>query len=125
MCAGPAPNHGFTELLHAVRACQKEGGARPTFLPFLPDSLGGIAARMVGQSLGANRHRHYGHTFGSDPWIGLAEWLRERAPDAACQALVGAFAYDGYYTLGCVEVGPGTRVELRVDMAGGGGGGRP
>jgi len=120
LCAGPAPYHGFTDLLHAVRACQKRSGPVPTFLPFLPAGTASIAKRMVGDSLAPNRHDCYGHTFGSDPWIGLAEWLQATPPEAGQQVLLGAFAYDGYYTLGSAQVGPDTRVDLRPALAGGG-----
>lgn len=115
LCAGPAPNHGFTDLLHAVRAQQRRTDPVPTFLPFLPEGLAGIARRTVGNTLGPNRHDHYGHTFGSDPWIGLAEWLQTHQPAAEQEVTLGAFAYDGYYTMGNVCVGPGTRVDLRED----------
>lgn len=112
LCAGPVPNHGFTDLLHAVRGHHKRHGPTPTFLPFLPDGLAGIAQRTVGATLGPNRHEHYGHTFGSDPWIGLSEWLLARPPVEEERVTLGAFAYDGYYTLGDVRVGPDTRVSL-------------
>lgn len=115
LCAGPAPNHGFTDLLHAVRAHQKRSGPQPLFMPFLPDGLAGIARRTLGDALGPNRHAHYGHSFGSDPWIGLAEWLRAQPPAAEQPVTLGAFAYDGYYTMGSVCVGPWTQVELRTD----------
>jgi hypothetical protein len=115
LCAGPFPNHGFTDLLHAVRAHQKRSGPQPLFMPFLPDGLAGIARRMLGESLGPNHHAHYGHSFGSDPWIGLAEWLRAQPPAADQPVTLGAFAYDGYYTVGSVCVGPWTQVELRAD----------
>ena len=115
LCAGPAPNHGFTDLLHAVRAHQKRSGPQPLFMPFLPEGLAGIARRTLGDTLGPNRHAHYGHSFGSDPWIGLAEWLRTRPPAADQPVTLGAFAYDGYYTVGSVCVGPWTQVELRAD----------
>jgi hypothetical protein len=116
LCAGPAPNHGFTDLLHAVRAHHRHTGPRPTFMPFLPDGLAAIARRTLGETLGPNRHGHYGHTFGSDPWIGLAEWLRAQPPAADQPVTLGAFAYDGYYTVGSVCVGPWTQVDLRADQ---------
>lgn len=115
LCAGPAPNHGFTDLLHAVRAQHKRIGPLPTFMPFLPEGLAAIAKRVLGDSLGPNRHDCYGHTFGSDPWIGLAEWLQTHRPPGERQVTLGAFAYDGYYTTGSVSVGPWTRVDLHED----------
>ncbi len=115
-CDGPFANHGFIDLLHAVRAQHRQHGALPTFMPFLPEGLAGVARRMLGDSLGPNRHDHYGHTFGSDPWIGLAEWLQRERPDAERDVLLGAFAYDGYYTAGRVCVGPVTRVVLLPDL---------
>lgn len=120
LCAGPAPNHGFTDLLHAVRAHQKRTGPIPVFLPFLTEGLAGIAQRTVGPTLGPNRHDHYGHSFGADPWIGLAEWHQAHPPEAQQQVTLGAFAYDGYYTLGSMRVGPETRVILREPPGPGG-----
>lgn len=114
-CDGPAPNHGFMDLLHAVRAHQKRTGPVPVFLPFLPEGLAGMARGIVGETLRPNRHDHYGHVFGSDPWIGLAEWLQSERLDAERLVTLGAFAYDGYFTLGSLRVDAQTQVELRED----------
>lgn len=110
-CDGPLPNHGFTDMLHALRAHRKTTGPLATFLPFMPDGLDGIARRSVGGRLAPNRYADYGHCFGADPWIGLMERLRAQAPtDAECVTL-GSFAFSGYYAIGSVQVGPWTRVE--------------
>jgi hypothetical protein len=115
-CDGPFANHGFTDLLHALRAQHKRHGPLPTFMPFLPHDLDGLARRMLGDSMAPNQHDHYGHTFGSDPWIGVAKWLQREQPQTARDVLLGAFAYDGYYTAGRMCVGPFTRVALRGDL---------
>ena len=115
-CDGPFINHGVTDLLHAVRAQHKRHGPLPTFMPFVPKDLARVTRHMVGESMAPNRHDHYGHTFGSDPWIGVAEWLESERPEHEHDVLLGAFAYDGYYTAGRVRVGPFTHTHLRPDF---------
>jgi hypothetical protein len=112
-CDGPLPNHGFTDMLHALRARRKETGAVSTFLPFMPPGLDGIARRSVGDCLAPNRHADYGHCFGADPWIGVIERLRAQAPTALECFTLGSFAFSGYYAIGSVQVGPWTWAELR------------
>lgn len=114
-CEGPFPNHGFTELLHAVCHLHEKHGPTPTFLPFLQEGLAAIAQRCVGEPLARNRHAVYGHTFGADPWIGLSEWLQTERPADEREVTLGAFAFDGYFTVGNFQVGPHTAVELRTD----------
>ena len=115
-CDGPFANHGVTDLLHAVRDQHKRHGALPTFMPFVPDELATLSRRMIGDSMAPNRHDHYGHIFGSAPWIGVAEWLQRERPAETCDVLLGAFAYDGYTTVGRMRVGPFTHVDLRPDF---------
>ncbi|MDM0077521.1 hypothetical protein QTH90_24155 [Variovorax sp. J2P1-59] len=112
-CDGPLPNHGFTDMLHALRARRKATGPATTFLPFMPEGLDGIARRSIGDRMAPNLHADHGHCFGADPWIGLLERLRVQAPAAAERVVLGSFAFSGYYAIGSVEVGPWTSVELR------------
>ncbi len=112
-CEGPFANRGFTDLLHAVRARHKQFGRTPTFLPFLTEGLAAIAQRTIGADvLAPNKHARYGHVFGADPWIGLIEWLQAQPVSGPTPVTLGAFAYDGYFTLADLEVGPQTLVEL-------------
>lgn len=112
-CDGPLPNHGFTDMLHALRARRRTTGPVTTFLPFMPEGLDRIARRSVGDCLAPNRHADYGHCFGADPWIGVIERLRAQPPAVPECVTLGSFAFSGYYAIGSVQVGPWTRVELR------------
>jgi hypothetical protein len=112
-CDGPLPNHGFTDMLHALRVHREATGPLTTFLPFMPEGLDGIARRFVGDGLAPNRHADYGHCFGADPWIGLVERLRAQPPTRPECVTLGSFAFSGYYAIGSVQIGPWTRVELR------------
>jgi len=112
-CEGPFANRGFTDLLHAVRAIHRRCGRTPTFLPFLTEGLSAIANRTLGADLLApNRHDHYGHAFGADPWIGLIEHLQAHPAAQDSTVTLGAFAYDGYFTLANLQVGRDTVVGL-------------
>lgn len=114
-CAGPFANRGFTDLMHAIKATRRTAGRLPTFLPFLPEGLAGMAERMIGnEGLWPNRHELYGHTFGADPWIGLMEWLRADPLRAPQPVLLGAFAYNGYITLAHFEATPNTHISLQA-----------
>ena len=115
LCGGPYANRGFTEFMHAIKATQRGRERLPTFLPFLPEGLAGLAERMLGnEGLWPNRHALYGHAFGADPWIGLIEWLRAEPPRAAQAVVLGAFAYNGYIAVGQFEVTPESHVVLRA-----------
>ena len=112
-CAGPFANRAFSDLAHAVRALHKRSGRQRTFMPFLPEGLAELAQRLIGQDiLAPNRYERYGHCFGSDPWIGLIEWIGREAPEEETGATLGSFAYDGYYAAANVVVGPYTAVSL-------------
>lgn len=112
-CGGPHANRAFNEFLHAIKTLHRQHGARPTFIPFLPDGFAGIAERMIGRdALAPNRHAAYGHTFGADPWIGLIEWFQTRRPDDTQTVTLGAFAYDGYYTVCDFSVPPTLQTHL-------------
>ncbi|MGJ7510352.1 hypothetical protein [Variovorax sp. GT1P44] len=123
-CDGPLPNHGFTDMLHALRARRRATGPVATFLPFMPEGLDGIARRSVGDCLAPNRHADYGHCFGADPWIGVLERLRAQPQAVPERVTLGSFAFSGYYAICDVQVGPWTSVELRrlaggaLDLAG-------
>jgi hypothetical protein len=114
-CNGAELNRAFTDLLHAVRAHQARTGPIPIFMPFWPEGLAATVRRMLGGAVTANRHDHYGHIFGADPWVGLAEWLQAQRPAAEQQVTLAACGHDGYYTMCSVLAGPQTRVDLRAD----------
>jgi hypothetical protein len=108
-CAGPYPNSAFNEFIRAVKAQHAQHGRCPTFIPFLQQALAKTAERAIGKdTLGPNRNEEYGHCFGSDPWIGIIEWLNGQALQQPRTVCAGAIAYNGYYTLGRIDVSPET-----------------
>ncbi|KQP41147.1 hypothetical protein [Pseudorhodoferax sp. Leaf274] len=114
-CDGPYANSGFSEFLHAIRSQRRTYGCAPTFLPFLTPELRIVAERLLGkEDLGPDRHAVYGHCFGSDPWIGLLEWLQCGNKGKAHVVSLGAVAYDGYFTLGRMRVAPDVRLWLDI-----------
>jgi hypothetical protein len=114
-CNGAELSRAFTDLLHTVRLHQKRTGPIPIFMPFWPEDLAATVRRMLGDAVMPNRHDHYGHIFGADSWVGLAEWLQTQAPASERKATLAACGHDGYYTMCSVLAGPGTRVDLRED----------
>jgi hypothetical protein len=116
-CAGPFANSAFTELLLAVRAQRVRHGDLPTFLPFTQPALRGIAERLLGaQTLSADRYATWGHCFGSDPWIGVIEWLagRPAVDGGALRVLAGAIAFNGYYAVSAIDIEPGLPAAFDV-----------
>ncbi len=105
-CSGPHANSAFNEFVLALRSHQTRHGALPTFIPFLQGPLAATAERLLAPgSLGRNRHADYGHCFGADPWIGVIDASAERqAQDHDVRALLGAVAFNGYYTLAALDL---------------------
>jgi hypothetical protein len=115
-CGGPFQNKAFNDLLHAIRALHRTEGRALTFMPFLVDGLMAVAARLIGADmLAPNHYARYGHAFGADPWVGLAEWQLATRPTAPETVTLGAFAYDGYFTACNFRVAP--QALMRVDDA--------
>jgi hypothetical protein len=113
-CGGPFANSAFTEFVMALRGHGQAHGVAPTFMPFTQPALHGTAQRVLaGGSLAPNRYDTWGHCFGSDPWIGLIEWLPQAAPQAPTRVLAGAIGFNGYYTLSGIDVAPGLLAEFR------------
>lgn len=112
-CGGALGGLGFTRFLHQVRAMHQQHGTLPTFLPFLPQGLDGVARRLLKESLAPNRHDELGHVFGADPWIALADWRARERPDSPRDVLLGSTAHDGYYAICRFSVDPLTRIEIR------------
>ena len=110
---GPYADSGFREFIRAVRARRRPDASLPSFIPFLRDDLRAIAERLLGaDTIPANRLADYGHCFGSDPWISLIEWFRQSPQSEPQTVPVGAFAYNGYYSLCDVEVTPDSWLEF-------------
>ncbi len=113
-CGGPHANSAFAELLMALRSHRQRHGLAPTFLPFTQPALHGMAERVLGaKTLTANRYATWGHCFGSDPWIGLIEWLAE-AHTPPGRVLVGAIGFNGYFTVSAIDVSAGTPTRFDV-----------
>lgn len=113
-CSGPHPNSAFNDFVMALKAHQARHGVQPTFIPFTLGPLASTAQRVLAKgSLGPNRNAEFGHCFGADPWIGLIEWLADHPPAELRTVVAGAIAYNGYYTIAPVHVGPHTRTEFR------------
>ncbi len=115
MTDGPYPNSAFKEFIRSVRGYHVEMGRRPTFIPFLREDLGQVAERLIGKDvLTPNRNAELGHCMGSDPWIGLIDWVRNERPRRHQTVLACAFAYNGYYTIAPVVVDAGTFVDMQT-----------
>ncbi len=111
--AGPFPDGGLREFMRALRT-RSESVDGPTFIPFLKPELRELAERLVGRhQLSPNLHDAYGHCFGSDPWIGIMDWVAESALQAPRDVLAGTIAINGYYAVCRVGVTPDTWFERR------------
>jgi hypothetical protein len=111
---GPYPNSAFREFIRAVRNRHARSGRSRTFIPFLTSELRQVAERMIGSDLlWPNRNAELGHCMGSDPWIGLIEWISQERPSAPEIVTAGAMAYSGYYTCAAVEADAATLTEFR------------
>ncbi len=112
---GPYSDSAFKELIRALKAHNARSKPALSFVPFFSANLGGLSETLLGKSnLGANRHDEYGHCFGSDPWIGLIEWLQQKPLSAPVNVTAAAVAFKGYYTLCDIGVLPETLIGLQV-----------
>jgi hypothetical protein len=112
---GPFGGSAFKEFVLALR--QHNDLHKPTlsFIPFFGPGLSSIAERIIGvANLGANRHDDYGHCFGSDPWIGIIEWLQRTALDECINVSAGMVALSGYFALCNIGLSPQTRIGSSV-----------
>jgi hypothetical protein len=111
---GPYPDSGIREFVRTLRAWRTPGGP-PMFGPYLRADLRDLADRILGDgALSPNRMDAYGHSFGSDGWISLIEWLEANPLSQAQGVTVATLAYGGYFSICSVEVTPETWVELRT-----------
>ena len=112
---GPYAESAFKEFIRAVRIHNARHTPAVTFIPFFGPGLSEIAAKVLdGGALGLNRHELYGHCFGSDPWIGLIEWVEANPLRAPVNVTAGAVALSGYYTVCDLGVSPRTLVGTRA-----------
>jgi hypothetical protein len=112
---GPYPDSAFKEFIRAMKGHNARRKPVLSFIPFFGPSLGSIAESVLGKSnLGSNRHDFYGHCFGSDPWIGIIEWLQQNPPAGPINVTAGAVAFNGYYTLCDIGISPETLIGLDV-----------
>ncbi|KQP41148.1 hypothetical protein [Pseudorhodoferax sp. Leaf274] len=112
-CSGPHPNSAFNDFALALKAHQALHGARMTFLPFINDALFQPLKRVVAPGyLGPNKMATYGHCFGADPWIGLIEHLDGQAASELRSAVLGAIAFNGYYTLAEIALAPSAWLRM-------------
>jgi hypothetical protein len=112
---GPFGGSAFKEFVLALR--QHNDLHKPTlsFIPFFGAALSSVAEKIIGvANLGANRHEDYGHCFGSDPWIGMIEWLQRTALDERINVSAGMVALSGYFALCNIGLSPQTRIGSRV-----------
>lgn len=118
-CGGPFANSAFPEFVMALRAHRAKHGLSPTFLPFTQPALHGLAERVLGaHTLAPNHFARWGHCFGSDPWIGLVEWLTHepefKRTDEPIRVLAGAIGFNGYYTVSALDVDSDMTLSFHV-----------
>jgi hypothetical protein len=128
---GPFGGSAFKEFVLALRQHNDLHKPAVSFIPFFGPGLSSIAERIIGAAnLGANRYEDYGHCFGSDPWIGIIEWLQSHPLDERINVSAGMVALSGYFALCDLGLSPQTRIgsivvsgresELESDIARGG-----
>jgi hypothetical protein len=111
---GPYADSAFKEFIRALKLHNARRKPVLTFIPFFGANLGSIAEKIMGKSnLGVNQHDLYGHCFGSDPWIGVIEWLQKHPLADAVNVTAGAVAFSGYYTLCDIGISPHTQIGMR------------
>jgi hypothetical protein len=112
---GPFSGSALKEFLLAAKAHVARHEPAMSFMPFFGPAMGPVVQRILGKiNLGPNRHDVYGHCYGSDPWIGLIEWLQQNPIDRDVHVTVGMVALLGYFTLCDVGISVATKVGFRV-----------
>ncbi|NVN09769.1 hypothetical protein [Nguyenibacter vanlangensis] len=83
--------------------------------PFFPEATRkGFRATSHLPNECADRHGEYGHSFGSDPWIGLIEACAGARP---ATAIVGSLALNGYHAIAHITLSPNAVIELHNSAA--------
>jgi len=112
---GPFGGSAFKEFVLALRQHNELHKPALSFIPFFGAGLSSIAERIIGAAnLGVNRHDDYGHCFGSDPWIGIIEWLQRSPLRERVNVSAGMVALSGYFALCNVGLSPQTRIGSSV-----------
>lgn len=115
LCDGPYPDSGFRNFVRALRDYTPPPGAPPIFAPFFRQDLRAICERMIGaEALAPDRQERYGHCFGSDPWIGLIEWVQADPAHRDETVTLGSLAYNGYFSICPVTVPSDVWVDFRI-----------
>lgn len=101
-------------LRHFRKAISAFAAQRRTDLvstPFFPEATRrGFRATSQLPNEGPDRHDRYGHSFGSDPWIGLIEACFDDRP---ATVIVSSLALNGYHAIAHVAVPPEAVVAFR------------
>jgi hypothetical protein len=112
---GPFGGSAFREFVLALREHNDLHKPTLSFIPFFGPGLSSIAERIIGTAnLGVNRHDDYGHCFGSDPWIGIIEYLQRTALDKRINVSAGMVAISGYFALCNIGLSPRTRIGSSI-----------
>ena len=114
MCGGPYQGSAFNELIRAMKMLYAQGRPPLSFVPYLRDDMIRIVRRVLGEDgLAPNRYEDFGHCFGSDTWIGVIDELLQRPPAQAYEVAMGAIAFNGYFCVCRLQVGPATAVSFQ------------
>jgi hypothetical protein len=108
------PPRIFVDFARTMRRHREAHGLKPTFLTFMRADMWYTIERIIGsEGLGPNRNDEHGHCFGSDPWIGIVEWLQQDPLTESRVVTAAAVAYNGYFAMADILVSPATLGELR------------
>lgn len=111
----PPPARVFPEFVRNLRMYKSETKPTRVFLPYLRADLIRVAESALGSGdLAPNRALKYSHCFGSDPFIGIIEWLQQEPLGEPVPVLVGGLAFNGYFAFSTLMVSPDTVVALQT-----------
>jgi len=99
----------FGRRLAAFAARHKDARLLP---PFFPEPLRAQLEQILPKDrLSPNLHATYGHSFGSDPWIGVVASARAERPASDEPIVLASLALNGYFCAARVSTTPQTRLS--------------
>jgi len=118
-CDGPFSGSAFNDLVWAMKKQRAQWQPDLTLMPFVREEMDAVARRVIGaDGMLPNRFPEYGHCFGSDTWISVTHHLIDSPAQGSQSMLMGAIAFNGYYTICKMLTDQETRVSFDTLDAG-------
>lgn len=113
---GAAPQaHALTMMGRALRQFAAPRPEVPVALPLFPEATrGALFKSFDGAAAHADHYPHFGHAFGSDPWLSLLAEIEAGADYAGGRCVLASLALNGYFAIAELAFAPDLRHALEA-----------